>query len=40
MIFSDDTKVVLDKDQKIYTWGKSNEAWRPECLVLCSGISC
>ena len=39
IIFSDETKVVLDKDRKIYVWRKSDEAWRPECLGLYSGHS-
>ena len=36
ILFSDETKVVLDKDRKIYVWRKSDEAWRPECLGLYS----
>ena len=39
IIFSDETKVVLDKDRKIYVWRKSDEAWRPECLGLYSDHS-
>ena len=36
IIFSDETKVVLDKDCKVYIWRKSDEAWRPECLGMYS----
>ena len=39
VIFSDETKVVLDKDRKIYLWRKSDEAWRPECFGLYSDHS-
>ena len=39
IIFSDETKVVLDKDRKVYIWRKSDEAWRPECLGMYSGHS-
>ena len=39
IIFSDETKVILDKDRKVFIWRKSDEAWRPECLGMYSGHS-
>ena len=39
IIFSDETKVVLDKDQKIYVWRKHDEAWNSDCLGMYSAHS-
>ena len=32
IIFTDETKIVLGKDRKVYVWRKSDEKWKPECL--------
>ena len=31
VIFSDETKIEIGNDQKVYVWRKSNERLRPEC---------
>ena len=37
--FSDEIKVVLDKDCKVYIWRESDIGWRPKCLGMYSGHS-
>lgn len=32
VIFSDETKVVLGKDRKVYVWRKPEERYNPECV--------
>ncbi|XP_061183013.1 uncharacterized protein LOC133191275 [Saccostrea echinata] len=34
VIFSDETKIMLGTDRKVYVWRKADEKWRPECLEL------
>ena len=33
-IFSDETKVVVDSNNRVYVWRRPDEVWRPECLGL------
>ena len=34
VFFSDETKIVLGKDRKLYVWRKPHEKYRPECLSI------
>ena len=32
VIFTDETRIVLEKDLRIYIWRKDDEKWAPRCL--------
>ena len=32
VIFSDETQVVVDSNNRVYVWRRPDEVWRPECL--------
>jgi exosome complex RNA-binding protein Rrp4 len=32
IIFSDETKIMLGRNGKVYVWRKSDERFRPDCL--------